>query len=393
MKNKVHVQSFYNSLHKYKEELCGDKVAIRMNDDSFTMVLADGLGSGVKANILSTLTSTIISEMIKENLTIEEVVETMSTTLPKCSERHIAYSTFTILQVFFDGTAKLVEYDNPPSILLRNKKSVELNKTTRIVGDKEIRESMFTVYPDDIIVFFSDGIIHASAGEVLDLKWDYPQIVEFLSGVYRESDSAQLVNYLLLNQVNGRYEGKPMDDCTVAVAKILKETESVIVVGPPLRKEDDLVVVNKLLSATGKKICCGGTTSQIVSRVMKRKLKIASIDANSNVPPIGYINGIDLVTEGVVTLSKVSEYLKQCIESTSRMIELLENDSKDGATIMLKILLNECTKIVLVVGQSENRANHNTNYSTSFIQSKLHLIETISERLRALGKIVVIEHY
>ena len=57
----------YRSLCKNGEFVCGDHIErLERPDGSTVLVLADGLGSGVKACILSTLTSTIISRMIAE---------------------------------------------------------------------------------------------------------------------------------------------------------------------------------------------------------------------------------------------------------------------------------------------------------------------------------------
>ncbi len=91
------------SLFKKGEELCGDMVEKIYHDDAYTLVLADGLGSGVKANVLSTLTSKIIGTMMADGQPIEDCVATIVETLPVCSVRQVAYSTFTILQVRRNG--------------------------------------------------------------------------------------------------------------------------------------------------------------------------------------------------------------------------------------------------------------------------------------------------
>ncbi len=109
----IHVETYTASLNKKYEELCGDRVKIVRNADSCILVLADGLGSGVKANILATLTSEILSTMVAEGTTIEEAIQTITATLPVCHERGVAYSTFIIVQIFYDGRVYLAEYDSP----------------------------------------------------------------------------------------------------------------------------------------------------------------------------------------------------------------------------------------------------------------------------------------
>ena len=391
---RVHVECYARSLHKYNEELCGDKVEIRRNDESCIMVLADGLGSGVKANILSTLTSTIISEMIKEGAGIDEVVETITATLPECQERHVAYSTFTIMQVFYDGTVKLVEFDNPETIVLRNKRALDLPRKIVKMGNRTIKLCEFKSVPNDFILFFSDGIIHAGIGSVLNLDWDHQQVKEHMLDYYRITDTAKDVTQILLATINDLYQGHCGDDSTVATAKIVPATESCVMVGPPVRKEDDVAVVNRLIRANGKKICCGGTTSQIVSRVTGREMTMGSLESLvADVPPMAYINGIDLVTEGVLTLQKVNATLAECRRNQQFMDELLFARGDDGASRMACMLLEECTRITFLVGCSDNPAHQSIAYSTISLNAKKRLIEKMADNLEALGKIVSIEYY
>lgn len=392
--NKVHVDCYYKSLHKHHEELCGDKVEVRHNDEFYLMVLADGLGSGVKANILSTLTSTIISEMMIEGCSVEEVVETITATLPECKERKVAYSTFTILQVYYTGYARVVEFDNPSAIILRNHQEVKLEKTVKMYQQRNISEATFEVRPNDYIVFFSDGIIHAGLGTVLNLGWEHENVVEHLLAYYKEEDTANQVNDLLLCCVNDLYGGKCGDDSTVCVARIIPQTETRVMVGPPISPEDDEVVVDKLMKATGKKICCGGTTSNIVSRILNRVIDMDTLDSIVNdVPPIAKIQGLDLVSEGVLTLTKVNEHLKECVNDREYYENMMHSKQKDGASLMSKMLIKECTKIVFMVGRSDNPAHSQFAYSTISLSAKLRLIQSIQSSLHKLGKIVEIEHY
>ena len=143
---KLKVDVAYISLNKYREELCGDHVELLTTADSTILILADGMGSGVKANILSTLTSSILATMFREGATIDECLDTILPTLPICQERHVAYCTFTVLQVNDDGTAYLAEYDNPDTILIRDGEIVELERTKRVIEEKTIQETAKQIY-------------------------------------------------------------------------------------------------------------------------------------------------------------------------------------------------------------------------------------------------------
>jgi hypothetical protein len=396
MKNKkeIFVETYFRSLNKVNEVLCGDKVEVRRNEDSFIVVLADGLGSGVKANILSTLTSTIISEMIYSGSTMQEVVETITATLPECKSRGVAYSTFTIAQVYDNGTCKLVEFDNPDTIVMRDNEVLALTKDIYRIGNRTIKEVTFEVLPEDLIIFFSDGIIHAGLGEILNLGWEHHHVVEFLKQYCNPGDSAKEVNRLLLAEVNDLYGGEPKDDSTVAVLKVVEKETSMVMVGPPVNELDDVKIVNKLIKCKGRKIVCGGTTANIVARELSEKISMDTlIEICGDVPPIAYIKGIDLVTEGVITLGKVDEYLSECIHSDKYKEELLNSKAKDGAVTMVKMLLLNCSEIVFMVGTSDNPAHKGIAYTTISLSGKLRLMDKIAKNLRELGKIVKIEKY
>ena len=148
----VTVDVTFKSLNKYSEILCGDTVECLKTEDSDVIILADGMGSGVKANILSTLTAKILGTMFLNGATLEECVETIVQTLPICQTRQVAYATFSILQIFNNGEVYLVEYDNPRCIFLRCGHVVELQKYKRLVKDKEISECRFQVQKGDALV-------------------------------------------------------------------------------------------------------------------------------------------------------------------------------------------------------------------------------------------------
>lgn len=390
----VHVECSFKSLNKYHEELCGDKVEIRRNDDSCIMVLADGLGSGVKANILSTLTSTIISEMIKEGATIDEVVETITATLPECKERHVAYSTFTLIQMYYNGDVKIVEFDNPETIVLRDKQVLKLKREYIKIGKREIRLCEFKAQANDFILCFSDGIINAGTGEVLNLDWDHQSVAEHMVQYYRINDSAKELVRILLAVTNDLYDGQCGDDSTVACAKIVEAKESVVMVGPPVLKSDDKVVVDELMRANGKKICCGGTTSQILARVLGRDIVMGNVyNETHEVPPLAYIAGIDLVTEGVITLQKVNRILSDSRNNPEVLEEVLREKGGDAASLMVHMLVEDCTRVRFLVGCSKNEANESINFLTMSLNAKKRLIEKIAYNLEHLGKIVSIEYY
>ena len=393
MSDKIYIDAYWRSLNHYGEELCGDRVQIRRSEDCIVMVLADGLGSGVKANILSTLTSTILSEMIFSGMLLSDAVETIAETLPVCSERGVAYSTFTIVQVYYDGAAYIAEFDNPACIVMRNGKALEHDRQCEELNGLRIFITNMLVEPGDCFVTFSDGVLHAGVGMTLNVGWGHDEVQKFLEDSIKKTDNAREISRILLTNVDYLYGGQPGDDSTVSVLRIVPATETRVMVGPPSNKEDDEKVVRKLLAATGKKVCCGGTTSTIVSRITGKEIVTDSIlNMTPDVPPKGFIDGIDLVTEGVLTLQKVARYLALAVKDPAYQEELELSKAEDGASCLVRVLLAS-TGITFMVGLSDNPAHSNIDYSPISLNAKIALINELADDLRQIGRVVHVEMY
>ncbi|MDF2674624.1 MAG: serine/threonine-protein phosphatase [Clostridiales bacterium] len=388
----IFIDANYLSLNKYKEELCGDKVEVLRCEDSIIVVLADGLGSGVKANILATLTSKIIGTMLSMGAGIEEAVETIINTLPICKERQIAYSTFSILQVFETGECYLVEFDNPAVITLRNGKYFDLQKEHRVIDGKLIKECRFFVSPEDVIIMMSDGAIHAGVGQCLNLGWKWENVKDYIERVYTSNMSSKNVSKVLLSACNSLYANKPGDDTTIVTVKIRNSQRVSVMVGPPMNKEMDSYVINRFMNKEGKKVVCGGTTSQIVSKVIGKEI-ITNFDyIDPSVPPTAKIEGIDLTTEGVLTMSKALEYVKKYISLNNSLDDQIDLDKHDGASRLTKLLVEESTSIDFLVGRAINPAHQNPDFPVDF-GMKLKLVNDMKEQLLNLGKKVNIEYF
>ena len=356
---KMHVDAAYRSLNKYGEELCGDKVRIARTENSTIAVLADGLGSGVKANILSTLTSSIISTMLDEGATVEQAVETITSTLPVCNVRKLAYSTFSILQIFDDGQAYLVEFDNPPCIFIRNGEVQELELEYRQVAGKNITESHFTVRPGDVLALVSDGIIYAGVGQALNFGWNWDNVSSWLAKATLRENSAPRLAASLSQAVNELYLERPGDDSTDLIIRITPRSVVNMLSGPPVNKEDDPKMVHDYITSSGKHIVCGGTSANIVSRVLNRKIETSLNYTDPSLPPVGKISGIDLVTEGVLTLSRTVQLLRDYVGHEADPYYFHKLDEQNGASMIAKMLLENCTTLRLFVGKAINPAHQN----------------------------------
>lgn len=389
----VSIDVAWKSLNKYKEELCGDKVEIVKTKDSDIVVLADGMGSGVKANILSTLTSKILATMLYEGAGIEACVDTIAKTLPICQERKVAYATFSILQIFHNGEAYLVEYDNPDCVFIRDGKIIKYPYETREIEGKKVHEYRFKVQKNDCFVLMSDGVIYAGAGEILDLQgWTWENMAEYTLKCTKETLSASRLAALLSKACDDLYIQKPGDDTTVAVVRVIERRVVNIFTGPPKDKEDDEKLMHEFMHMEGIKVVSGGTSANIAARILNKDI-ITKVDhANPDVPPMATIEGLDLVTEGVLTLGKTLKLLKR-YENDEFDVEFFDElDANNGASKLAKLIIEECTELNLFVGTAMNEAHQNSDL-TFDLSMRMNLVEQLKSVSEKMGKKVEVKYY
>lgn len=389
----VSIDVAWKSLNKHQEELCGDKVEVLKTDDSDIVILADGMGSGVKANILATLTSKILGTMLHEGAALESCVETVARTLPICKVRKVAYATFSILQIFHSGEAYLVEFDNPSCVFIRDGKLINYPYETREIEGKKIHEYRFTVKKNDCFVLMSDGVIYAGAGAILDLEgWTWDAMAEYTLKCTKQTLSASRLAVMLSQACSELYEEKPGDDTTVAVARVIERRIVNIFTGPPAKKEDDERLMHDFMHTEGKKVVAGGTSANIAARVLRKEIVTKADTSSPDVPPMASIDGIDLVTEGVITLGKSLKLLKKYIRDEFDAEFFDELDADNGASRLAKLLIEECTELNLFVGTAVNAAHKETalNFDLSMRQN---LVEQLVRTAEEMGKTVKVMYY
>lgn len=389
----VSIDAAWKSLNKHQEELCGDKVEIIKTADSDILILADGMGSGVKANILATLTSRILGTMLREGAQIESCVETIARTLPVCSVRKVAYATFSILQIFHDGRAYLAEFDNPSCIFIRGGRIIQYPYEVREIDNKKIHEYNFTVQKNDCFILMSDGVVYAGAGSILDLNgWTWEAVADYALKCTKKSMSASRLAVMLSQACEELYEEKPGDDTTVAVARVIERKIVNIFTGPPRSKDDDEKLMHDFMHSEGKKVVAGGTSANIAARILGREI-ITRIDSrNPDVPPMAEIEGIDLVTEGVLTLGGCLKLLKKYVNDEFDAEFFDELDADNGASRLAKLLIEECTELNLFVGTAVNEAHQESelNFDLSMRQN---LVDQLIRTAEEMGKTVNASYY
>lgn len=381
----------FKSVNKKGEQLCGDHIEIvDQNENSLVLVLADGLGSGVKACILSTLTSKIISTMIANDLSVEECVSTIAATLPVCEKRGVAYSTFTIIRITNNSEAEIIQYDNPHVIMLRGGENFEYPRTSMEIGGKTIYKSKLQLEKNDVFIAMSDGAIYAGVGKTLNFGWQRDSIIDFMVGNYDKKMSAKGISQLLLDECNDLYGGEPGDDTTVAAVKIRQRIPVSLMIGPPSNPQDLKKMQTLFFAKEGKHIVCGGTTSKLAADYLGKPVVPCLDYFDPEIPPIAKIEGIDLVTEGVVTMTKVLEYADSYLNGSISISDL--SMKKDGASRIAQMLFEEATDISFYVGRAVNPAHQNPALPINF-NVKMQLIDEVSKKLKAMGKNISVSYF
>ena len=390
----VTVDVAYKSLNKFSEILCGDKVEILKTKDSDIMILADGMGSGVKANILSTLTSKILGTMFLNGATLEECVDTIVETLPVCQVRQVAYSTFSTLQVFNNGDAYLVEFDNPGCIFIRDGKLFPIPKNIREIDNKKINEFRFQVKRGDALILMSDGTIHAGVGQLLNFGWLWEDIASYAVKQYAVTVSAARLATSICHACDELYMFRPGDDTTVACMRIIDSKPVNLMTGPASNPEDDERMVAEFTAdPTAKTIVCGGTSATIVSRVLKKRMDVSLDYVDPDIPPIAFMDGIDLVTEGVLTLNRVVQLLRRYNKKETVAEDFfLELDKPNGGSMVAKMIIEDCTEIHLFVGKAINSAYQNPGLPFD-LGIRQNLVEQLKLALEEMGKPVTVNYY
>lgn len=381
----------YKSINHAGEQLCGDHVdVVEHGENSTVIVLADGLGSGVKASILSTLTSKIISTMISEGLSIEECVSTIASALPICSVRGVAYSTFTIMHVRDNETLELIQYDNPYAVFIRDFEIYDYPKTEMNIEGKKIYKSVISLQDGDMITAMSDGCPHAGIGIAYNFGWKREDIADFMKMLAPAGYNAKTLATMLVDECDKLYGYEPGDDATACVVRIRKRAPMNLLFGPPSHRDDCNRMMSLFFGKEGKHIICGGTTASIAAKYLRKPLKPSLNFEKSDIPPTAELEGVDLVTEGVITVNRVVEYAKDALGENKEYENW--NFKRDGASLICRMLFEEATDINFFVGRAINPAHQNPDLPINF-NIKMNLVEELSACLKKMGKRIKVSYF
>ena len=370
----------YLSINHKGEELCGDHVQVAKGEDgSLTLVLADGIGSGVVASILSTLTSTMLSRMVQGGIPLEDCVSALMETLPVAKDRgNVAYSTFTICKIDPDFQATIYNFDNPEPVFIHDGQVMDLHYKTLQIGGKTIHRAATYLDINDQISFFSDGAVYAGAEETLNFGWTRDQIAAFLQAQYNPYVSAKSTSTILVDRCDKLYERQPGDDTTCLTVRRRMRAYANLLVGPPTNKEDDESMLRSFFDLKGIHIVSRGSTCSMAARFLGTEVRGGSNSDDPSVPPISEIKGVDIATEGIVTLNKVYELAKDYQGQNREYFSWCYKG--DGASQIARALFEQATDIVFYVGCAVNPAHQNDEFGFGF-KMKMQIVDNLAAEL------------
>jgi hypothetical protein len=355
----IEVGSYQNN--KFNNIVCGDCVLLRkcVGENRNIVVLSDGLGSGVKANVLSTMTASMAMNFRVRHEPILRTIKAIMDTLPVDSVRNISYSTFTIVDVDSDGEAKIVEFDNPPLLLVRDNSIYKIDSNEIVIkreaegehqDERVIKISDLKLKKEDRLICFSDGVSQSGIGNRdMPFGWEdgindfVKELIEKHPRISARELSMRIVKQAELNDIL-----KPKDDTSCVVLYVREPRRLLICTGPPFSESKDKYLAEIVNLYKGKKIVCGGTTSQILSRELKREITVNIDDIAAGLPPSSQMEGIDLMTEGIITLGALSELLRKGMNN---------NVQGEGPAWEIYRMILDADIIDLVVGTKINVAH------------------------------------
>jgi len=362
------------------ERICGDVfISRKVKEENRTIaVLSDGMGHGVKANVLATLTATMAVNFAMEHKAPDKIAEIIMNTLPVCSERHMSYSTFTIVDIEHNGLTTILEYDNPQTVILRDNVPFDPGWKKMVMeseknAGKEILSCQFEPRKEDRIIFCSDGIAQSGLGsDKFPLGWGRSSIQEYAVKLVRNTpkiSAAKLAGKMVaMAHRNDGYDSK--DDTSCSSIYFRKPRKLLVITGPPYEKEKDRQLGDTVRAFKGKRVVCGATTADIISRELGVDIEDNLVFEDPELPPVSYMEGFDLVTEGILTLTKVTGILKDYSPSY---------DLGKGPADRIVKLLKQSDEIQFIIGTRINIAHQDPN-----LPVELEMRRTVIKRMARL---------
>jgi hypothetical protein len=405
----VHVEVEVAQSSKKLEAPCGDVVACDRNAAATTLICADGIGSGIRAHIAAEMCASRLVQLLRLGHSLRKAFSSVARTMQEARDPSRPFAAFSVARILNDGMTTVLCYDAPPAVLVSRRHAAALPQTPMELDGVLVQESNCYLEPGDAVLLMSDGITQAGLGSGLTLGWQTEGVVRYVNDRLTDGLLPKEIPQAVHREAvrlwtrpkpeSFRRPGKSAypgsvapaapprkqtagDDCTVMMALCRRGHIVNILTGPPAKKGDDVQVVRRFMQMEGLKFVCGGTTAELVGHALRQTVMVEQDCKSLIAPPRYEIPGVDLVTEGAVTLNQVYNLLDEDIR---RLTE-------DSGVTELCALLQVADRVNIFVGGARNVATDDISFRQRGILNRHQIIPLIAEKLRAAGKLVVIEN-
>jgi hypothetical protein len=415
MSDYTHVDVHTVQSSKKPEMPCGDMLATVRTNTGTTIICADGIGSGIRAHIAAQMCVSRLIESLQQELSLRTVFLSVATTMQSCRDPKKPFAAFSIARIRSDGYATVFSYDAPlPILISRQGATVLANRPVPLPGGLAV-ESNCQLDMGEGILLMSDGITQSGLGYGANTEWTSDGVVRFINSTISAKVKLSLAAEMLHKEALARWKGEMQesqgtarsvssrsfspyspdaqhqaagyahkvtgDDCSIILGLCRTGQTVNILTGPPVDRDNDVPTVKRFLQLPGLKIVCGGTTAKLVAKYLNVQLEMESEPMSVIAPPRYGIKGINLVTEGAVTLNQVYNILDEDIAKLN----------EDSGVTELRLLLGVADKLNIIVGAADNSANTDISFRQRGVLSRKILIPLLAEKLRQDGKLVNVE--
>ncbi len=381
-KGYTHIDVAMAQAAKGEHSVCGDLAVTERTPEATTVLLCDGLGSGIKAHVAATLCASRMMELMRRGVSLMKTCESLMQTMHQARTEDIPFSAFCLVRVLNDGSASVLTYEMPAPVAIQDSRACILPQHFFTLGGEVLGQAHLTLHHQQHLLLFSDGISQAGMGQTLRLGWTSEGVRDFVNKCIAESRAMRDVPEYVLAQAGEYSQGVFHDDATACLITSRPGKPLTILSGPPLSPHHDRAVVQEFMDLEGPKIICGSTTAEIVSRSLGISMQVQEELGNYFEPPRYYINGVDLVTEGAFTLNRVCNIFD----------EDPRNYQPDSGVSRFCEMIREADHIVFWVGRAPNPANESILFKELGILPRLDVVPLLAEKIRKCGKLVVVNY-
>jgi serine/threonine protein phosphatase PrpC len=369
--------------NKKEHTVCGDYCVCERTSAGMIYVLCDGVGSGIYANISAITCASRILELFRGGMSIRMISETVAESMHRARKDDIPFSAFSTAVILPDGQFTVYSYESPSPVLIQDNHSVVLAPRFYTVSFEVIGESSGIFHTGDSLLLFSDGISQAGLGHGYGMGIGSDGVSNYINRNYKPNDNIAELPQLIVEMCKAVSAGNHEDDTSLALLNCREANELTLLTGPPSKQSMCGSYAADFKNMPGQKIICGSTTTDIIAQELGLEVKTLSMGKSMGQLPEYSIEGIDLVSEGAITLNQVYNILDVPTEQLSG----------NSVAERLCLMLHRADVIHMMIGNASNSAHDDLIFKQAGVHVRKTIIRQIAEKLKSTGKLVIERYY